>query len=93
MNMRAKMRVASVSQSKDMGGVVTSETVVFYAVSKKEGYGSDGVDENNTFARWTPNAQATFQILNPALFGQYKAGDEFYFDVTAAVMPGVELVA
>lgn len=79
--MRAKMYITAV-QAHEFNGKVTGETVHFAAVGKSGSYPDDGSDEDNTFARWTPNADAHFSIQNPALFGQYKVGQKFYFDVT-----------
>lgn len=75
-NMRAKMKVASVEKFGD------SEKLRFNAVSKNDGYPSDGTDENNTFAKWTPQADLTITINNPDLIGQFIVGDVFYLDFT-----------
>lgn len=84
--MRAKMQVTSVvTFTPDVGpdaGKVTQEVVKFMAVGKSTAYPADGSDEDNTFAKWTPSADAAFTILNPALFGQHKVGDKFYVDFT-----------
>lgn len=89
--MRAKLRVSSVKPYQvDSGpdaGKVTQEDVEFLAVAKSDAYPADGSDENNTFARWTPMASAKFSILNPALFGKFAAGDEFYVDFVAVPKP------
>lgn len=75
--MRAKMVVSKVDQhSKE------SETLTFAAVCKADGYPDDGSDENNTFARWTPSADLTMTVNNPALIGGFKEGEEYYLDFT-----------
>lgn len=74
--MRAKMRVASVVKYD------TTETLKFNAVCKSSGYPADGSDEDNSFARWTPSAELTMQITNPALAGKFAEGDTFYVDFT-----------
>lgn len=76
--MRAKMKVLAVSSSD------TAESLTFGAVCKSDGYGPDGSDENNTFALWTPSASLTMTVTNPALFGQFKAGQEVYLDFSLA---------
>lgn len=81
--MRAKMKVLNVT-TFDTAGVVTQQRVNFTAVCKKDGYDSTGDDENNSYAKWTPSADANFTIMNPALFDQFKVGDEFYVDFTKA---------
>lgn len=76
--MRAKFKVASVENFKD------SERLGFVAVYKDGAYPADGSDEDNTFARWTPQAECTMTVNNPALFGQFSVGDKFYVDFTPA---------
>ena len=77
-SMRAKMVVSGVT------GNATSETLNFRAVCKSDGYPADGTDENNTFATWTPSANLTMCVNNPALVGKIKTGDTFYVDFTPA---------
>lgn len=74
--MRAKMRVNNIVSHSD------SETLNMSAVGKSEGYESDGKDENNTFAMFTPAAELTIHIANPALNGKFNEGQEFYVDFT-----------
>lgn len=76
--MRAKLRV------DDIKCFDTCETLTFNAVCKSDGYPSDGSDEDNSFARWTPSAHLTMTIQNPALWGKFKYGDKFYVDFTPA---------
>ena len=86
--MRAKMRVSRVQSNKYSSpagdGKTTSERVEFQCVAKSEGCPADGSDENNTFARWTPNGNAMYDIQNPDLFGKFQEGQEFYVDFTPA---------
>lgn len=75
--MRAKMVVDGVSSS------TSQETLSLRAVCKSDGpYPADGSDENNSFALWTPSAQVSMSITNPALHGKFKVGDAFYVDFT-----------
>lgn len=87
-SMRAKMVVASVTRNRATegpnAGQTISERVYFTCVHKKDGYGQDGADENNTFAKFTPNGSATYDIQNPALFDKFENGQEFYVDFTPA---------
>lgn len=71
--MRAKMVVQRVEPSGD------GERLRMNAVGPYE-YREDGLDENNTYARWTPFADLTMDIKNPSLVGQTKQGDMFYVD-------------
>lgn len=80
--MRAKMVVNSVNPSKDANGETICEFLAFNAVAKSEAYPDDGADEDNSYARWTPQAAMSMTINNPALFGKFKAGDKFYVDFT-----------
>lgn len=77
--MRAKMRLNSVAENDGYG-----QTLFFSAVYKKDGYPEDGSDENNSFARWTPQAELKMVVNNPELFGQFTQGQEFYLDFTLA---------
>ena len=75
--MRAKMRVMSVTK---YGDPVNQVNLTFAAVGKSEGYPADGSDEDNTFARYTPNAAMQITIQNPALLDKFEEGKKFYVD-------------
>jgi hypothetical protein len=85
--MRAKLRVSNIKPNRDKDGSVTSEEVTFCGVAKNTSYGEDGLDENNTYAKFSPQAQLSITIANPALFGKHYIGDEFYVDFTLAPPP------
>lgn len=76
--MRAKMKINKVA--KFAGG----ENLSFQAVCKEGVYPDDGSDENNSFARFTPNADLEMTVCNPDLLGQFKEGDTFYLDFSKA---------
>ncbi len=76
--MRAKMKVYKVEKFE------TSQSLHFHAVGKKEAYDSEGSDENNTYAKWTPNGTCALTVNNPALFDKFTEGDEYYLDFTPA---------
>ena len=82
--MRAKVYVSGVVPHKDDNQVTLGETLTFNAVAKSGGYPEDGSDENNTYARWSPNARFEIHVANPALFGKFEAGREYYVDFTPA---------
>lgn len=87
--MRAKVRVNFVgpNQEKDTetgGFVVTSERLMFNGVCKSDGYGEDGLDENNTFAKFSPAVLVDMYVNNPALIGAFESGDTFYLDFIPA---------
>ena len=82
--MRAKLQVGNVQEhfygpEKAKSG----ETLTMHAVCKNQ-YDSTGNDEDNTFAKWSPGANLTINIANPALWDQFKHGDKFYVDFTPA---------
>ena len=80
--MRAKMQVHGVKDYKNAEGAVTQQDLILYPVAKDGAYPSDGSDEDNSFARWTPNGELKLSIQNPALFDQLPVGARFYVDFT-----------
>lgn len=72
--MRAKFVVSNVERFE------TGERVTFRAVCKPEGYGDDGLDEDNTFSKFTPTADLSMYIANPSLLGQFEIGQTYYAD-------------
>jgi hypothetical protein len=76
--MRAKLEIQSVEKF-DHG-----EKLTFFAVAKNGAYPADGSDEDNTYAHYSPGAKLEILIANPALFGQFKAGEKYYLDFTQA---------
>ena len=74
--MRAKFVVTGVVVA------AMSERVSFTGVSKSTPYPEDGSDEDNTFAKFSPQADCSITIANPALLGKYKLGQKFYADFT-----------
>lgn len=76
--MRAKMTINRIEKT------LNHETLVMNPVGKKGPYGDDGFDEDNTFAKFTPNGELRLTIANPALLGQFKPGQTYYLDFTPA---------
>lgn len=37
-------------------------------------------EENKTWSKWTPSAHLTMSITNPAAFGQFEEGKEYFLD-------------
>jgi hypothetical protein len=54
------------------------------AVYRDGAYPEDGSDEDNTFARWTPQADLSMSINNPNLIDKFEVGQKFYVDFTPA---------
>lgn len=86
--MRAKLMLYkvepyhSLEQSGTALGKVVHETLWFTAMHKSEGYSEDALDENNTYAKYTPTANLCMVISNPRLLGHFHEGDVFYVDFT-----------
>jgi len=78
MNMRAKVYVESVKLFN--GG----EELTFRAIAKSGTYPEDGSDEDNTYAKFSPSATFTIFVANPVLFGNFKPGEKYYVDFSAA---------
>lgn len=85
--MRAKMRVTSTDKTNagKEGDPYRSISIRAAAVCKDGGYPADGMDEDNSFARWTPSMELTGTINNPALFDRLAEGNVFYVDFHRAV--------
>lgn len=75
--MRAKVQVGFVQQHGSF------EVVQFNAVAANK-YPADGADENNTYAKFSPQASFNITIANPSLHGAFAPGDTFYADFTRA---------
>ena len=81
--MRAKFVVASVDRAVGHDGGVSAERVKFNAVCPPS-FDKDGLHEDSTFSRYTPQASCEIYINNPALHGKYAPGQKFYVDFTPA---------
>jgi len=75
--MRAKFRVTDAV--KNQGQL----TLKMSAVTDKP-FDPDGKSEDNDFARWTPCADLTMHIQNPALLDSFVTGQKFYLDFIEA---------
>lgn len=88
--MRAKLEVCGVKEHffdgnicPDNDGQKSMETLEMRAVAANS-YTEDGSDEDNTYAKFSPSAHFTIDIMNPALFGKFEAGQKYYVDFTPA---------
>lgn len=82
--MRAKFQVGNVQEHHyGENGAKSGETLTMHAVSKN-GYDETGLDEDNTYAKFSPGGSLVIQIANPDLFGMFEHGDKFYMDFTKA---------
>lgn len=82
--MRAKLVVAKVEEFKSSDGEVIGERLNFNAVAKSSSYPADGSDEDNTYAKFSPDATLSIYIANSALFGHFEVGQKYYLDFTPA---------
>lgn len=87
--MRAKLLIVKVQDNvtTDAEPKKYSESLEMMAVGPKGGYPDDGKDENNSYAFWSPQANFTITIANPALWGKFSVGQEYYADFTLAGDP------
>lgn len=76
--LRCKMRVASVTQNLDGEGKVEYETVKLQAV-----YGREGT-KNQEWSKFTPQADFSITISNPAAMNKLSKGSFFFVDFTPA---------
>lgn len=89
-HMRAKLRVSGVTEfvgSTEHNGTTPpklGESLKFSAVAASN-YPADGSDENNTYAKYSPSASFEIYVANPALWGKFIAGAEYYVDFTPAI--------
>ncbi len=75
--MRAKFQVSKIERAPGIDRIICN------AVAAKS-YGADGADEDNTYAKFSPQGDLTLTIANPALVGQIEPGQKFYLDFTKA---------
>lgn len=78
--MRAKVRVTAITPTKAESGEVLSEALSFNFPAKGGSYPADGSDEDQQFAKFSPNGSLSLTIANPALIGGFEVGDTFYLD-------------
>jgi hypothetical protein len=76
--MRAKMRLNQIQKFDN------SERFIFNAVGRSDSYPADGSDEDNTYAKYSPDGKLEILVANPALIGQFQVGQKFYVDFTEA---------
>lgn len=83
-DMRAKMIVTAIEPHTNDDGSLAAETLKMSAVSKSDGYGDDGLDEDNTFSHFSPSGSFEMYIANEALHGKFEIGEKYYLDFTKA---------
>lgn len=76
--MRAKMQVNKVER------FAGQDRITLNAVAKSGSYPEDGHDEDNSYAKFSPQGELSLTIANPALLGKIEPGQKFYLDFTKA---------
>lgn len=74
--LRLKMTVSSVKRNADGQGNIASEDIQLSAV-----YGPEG-SANSQWSKWTPCANLSMQVNNPAAFGKVLPGQFVFVDLT-----------
>jgi hypothetical protein len=83
--MRAKLQVGMVQVHRERDGEIIQETLSMFAICRTNGYSdTGGLDEDNTFAKYSPGASLVINVANSELFGKFAVGDKFYVDFTSA---------
>jgi hypothetical protein len=76
--MRAKMKINHIDKRYE------GYEVLYFNPVCRSTYPSDGSDENNTYARFSPSGMLSLTVANPALHGKFAEGEEYYIDFTKA---------
>ena len=76
--------VTTVRHQGQPKGTPISEILKFRAVARKDSYPSDGSDEDNTYAKFSPTASVEITIANPELIGKLSPGEFYYVDFSPA---------
>lgn len=79
--MRAKFKINEVKRTE------YGEQLKMNPVCKSGSYGEDGLDEDNTYAKFTPSGELTLMVSNPALFGKFNPGEAYYLDFIKVEKP------
>lgn len=81
--MRAKFQVNKIERFAGYNGEPGQDKITANAVAAKV-YPTDGSDEDNTYAKFSPSGELTLTIANPSLVGKIEPGQKFYLDFTPA---------
>jgi len=79
--MRAKVKITNIA-AYPTAGAATQEALTFHFPSKDGAYPADGGDEDQSFAKYSPQGSLSLTVANPVLLGKFSVGDTFYLDFT-----------
>lgn len=81
--LRLKMSIASTKSSCDNNGNKTQEEIALQAV-----YGPED-SANAQWSKWTPSANLTMHVNNPAAFGKVLPGQFYFVDLIQTDKDGI----
>lgn len=81
MKMRCKVKITEVTLGE------FCDQITARPVCKNGSYPESGLDEDNTFAKFSPSGEFKLTIANPALLGSFRPGQLFYVDWTPVDEP------
>jgi len=81
--LRLKVSIQSVKKVADGEGNIAAEEITAHAVYGKEG------SANAQWSKWTPNAQLSMTVNNPAAFGKVLPGQFFFVDLVPTDKDGI----
>lgn len=67
---RCKLAVSKITQFEDPAG--TGQVSLRAVYDSKPGVEGNACEENHVFGKWTPSAEVTMSILNPAAFTTFR---------------------
>ncbi len=72
--MRAKVKITDIEKQGE------NERLTFNFPAKDGAYPADGSDEDQQFARYSPDGSLSLTVANPNLLDKFAVGDTFYLD-------------
>jgi hypothetical protein len=67
-----------------------SEILKFRAVARKDSYPSDGSDEDDTYAKFSPSASCEIPVASPELIGELNPGESTCRQGMSRLMTGFD---
>lgn len=80
---RCKFRCESVKSYNDPKATADAPDVKSYEdITLRAHY--DESPENKVWSKWTPSGMFQMSVTNPAVFGRFTEGKDYYLDITEA---------